>query len=258
MKKLKALVVENDPQSVAMIDEVLLAMDHQYEVADCLLEAKRLIRAGHYDYLLLASMVPARSGGTPSVPNAHRVLRQLDQARNGNREPVIVLMPPEDGYPEPTKRAVVRMTHGFMCRGVADFIDKPFPTAGRTLDRVIEKVLGIDDGGPMDFVPPTKDGSVAGDEEEDQPASPPVTLKPPAASHLTKMQLDVLEAIAGSPAQTMFQADIIAAAGYGKHATRQCLMELENLGFIHRPRGDRRGFAVTDRGREFLKRARAA
>jgi CheY-like chemotaxis protein len=257
VKKLKALVVENDQQSVAMIDEVLLAMDHEYQVADCLLDAKRLIRAGHYDYLLLAALVPARAGGTPSVPNTHRVLRQLAQARNGNREPVIVLMPPEDGYPEPTKRAVVRMTHGFMCRGVADFIDKPFPTAGRTLDRVIEKVLGIDDGGPLDFVPPARDNGATDGEGEEEKAACPRT-ESPAAAHLTKMQLDILEAMAASPAQTLVQVDIIVAGGYGKHATRQCLAELEKIGFVHRPQGDRKGFAVTDEGRDFIKRARAA
>jgi hypothetical protein len=131
-----------------MIDEVLVAMEHDYKAADCLLEARRLIRAECYDYLLLSAMLPARPGGTPLVSNAHRVLSELAAARNGQREPAIVLLPPEDGYPEPTKRAAVRMAHGFTSRGAADFIDKPFPTAGRTLDRVIEKVLAIANGTP--------------------------------------------------------------------------------------------------------------
>jgi hypothetical protein len=137
------LVIESDPKTVSMIDEVLVVMDHEYKVADCLLEARRLIREGCYDYVLLAAMLSARSGGTLLVSNSHRTLSELSAVRDGKMEPVIVLLPPEDGYPEPTKRAAIRMAHGFTSRGAADFIDKPFPTAGRTLDRVIEKVMAL-------------------------------------------------------------------------------------------------------------------
>ena len=148
VKNLRALVVESDRTSVAMIDEALAAMDHEYKVADCLLEARRLIREGRYDYVLLAAMLSVRSGGTLLVSNAHRAMSELAAARDGKMEPTIVLLPPEDGYPEPTKQAAVRMAHGFMSRGAADFIDKPFPRGGRTLDRVIEKVLAIASGRP--------------------------------------------------------------------------------------------------------------
>lgn len=141
MRSLRALVIGSDPESLASIDDTLVAMDHEYKGADCLLEARRLIRAVRFDYVLLAAMLPARPGGVPLVSNSHRFLPELHEARDGRMEPVIVLLPHEDGYPESTKRAAVRMAHGFMKRGAADFIDRPFPTGGRTLDRVIEKVL---------------------------------------------------------------------------------------------------------------------
>lgn len=38
------------------------------------------------------------------------------------------------------------MSLGF--KGAKDLIQKPFPTAGRTLDRVIKKVLGLANGAP--------------------------------------------------------------------------------------------------------------
>jgi hypothetical protein len=130
-------------RQAAMIDETLAAMDHRYDVVDSLLEARRLTEAGCYDYMLVAALMPARPGGVPTVANTHRLLATTGRGQDRRTGPAIVLLPPEDDYPCRMYREVVRMTHGFMIRGVVDFIERPFPTAGRTLDRVIEKVLAV-------------------------------------------------------------------------------------------------------------------
>ena len=219
------------------------------KIVDCLLDARRLIRAEKFDYLLLASLVPARSGGTSSVPNAHRVLWELGQSRNGTKEPVIVLLPPEDGYPEPTKRAAVRMAHGFMRRGAADFVDKPFPTAGRTLDRVIEKVLGIDDSSSAAEDSCDHEGEKTG-------KSTPMVAAPSSVVPLTKVQLEILEAMAESPLQTMLQSGIVELSGHNKHTARECLHVLVKSGLVVQPHGVRGGYSITQPGRRILERTR--
>lgn len=89
------------------------------------------------------------------------------------------------------------------------------------------------------------------------------TLRPPAqmdtrqpapdAPVLTRTERDVLEALAGSPRESMLLVELMAAAGYGRHATCDALQRLRELGLVERPSGkQRKGDAITAAGREFL------
>jgi DNA-binding MarR family transcriptional regulator len=72
---------------------------------------------------------------------------------------------------------------------------------------------------------------------------------------LARIELDILEAVASSPHETMFQVEISAAAGYSRRATREALDRLRARGFVARPTGTkRRGDALTAEGRAFLER----
>jgi len=137
----KALVVEDDQRTREMIDEVLTALGHDYDTATCLLEARKLLKANGYTYVLLNCRIPARLGGTPRTQNTENFLDLLEETRGENTPPVIILLPPESAYADVSREASIRWAAGVMRRGATDFIAKPFATEGRTLDRVIKKVL---------------------------------------------------------------------------------------------------------------------
>jgi len=137
----KALVVEDDQRTREMIDEVLMALEHEYDTATCLLEARKLLKANGYTYVLLNCRIPARLGGTPRTQNTENFLEVLADAKGNDMPPVIILLPPESSYADVTREASIRWAAGVVRRGAADFIAKPFATEGRTLDRVIKKVL---------------------------------------------------------------------------------------------------------------------
>lgn len=138
MKSIKALVVEHDEKTRQVIDEVLLAIGHKYEVATSLAEARELLAANGYAYVLLNCMIPARPGGTPRRQNAENFLDDLRKIKGHAAPPVVIMF---DSMPEADDEIKVSWACDMTLRGVKRFIRKPFKTEGRTLDRVIKKVL---------------------------------------------------------------------------------------------------------------------
>ena len=138
----RALVVEHDTKTLQLIDDVLTALEHDYQPVASLVDARKLLRTNGYSYILLACEIPSRPHDTPRIQNAENFLEALRRFKGADMPPVIVLLPPQEAYPDMTREESVRMAHGLMLRGATDFIAKPFATAGRTLDRVIKKVIG--------------------------------------------------------------------------------------------------------------------
>lgn len=138
MTTTKALVVEPDEKSRQIIDEVLLAIGHKYEIATSLAGAHELLAANGYAYVLLNCMIPARPGGMPRRQNAENFLDDLMRIKGGSMPPVIIMFDPMPEVDEETKFSFARE---LTARGASRFIRKPFRTEGRTLDRVIKKML---------------------------------------------------------------------------------------------------------------------
>ncbi|MBI5724744.1 MAG: response regulator [Planctomycetes bacterium] len=136
----KALVVEDDGKTCEAIDEILAALGHEYDLAGSLLEARKRLRTNAYSYILLDWEIPAKIGGLPRIQNAENFLDDLKVARGDSPPPVIVMMSPGDCKSD-LALELIRLSAGLTRRGAADFIGKPFRTAGRTLDRVIKKLL---------------------------------------------------------------------------------------------------------------------
>lgn len=138
MKTLKALVVEPKEKDRQVIDEVMLALGHKYEVASSLAEARELLLVNGYSYVLLSCVIPARPGGTPRRQNTENFLDLLRKLKGQDMPPVIIMYDPMIDLDEEIK---VNWTCDMVLRGAKRFIRKPFRTEGRTLDRVIKKVL---------------------------------------------------------------------------------------------------------------------
>lgn len=194
----KALVVEDDPRTREMIDEVLSVLEHEYDTATCLLEARKFLKANGYAYILLNCRIPARLGGTPRTQNTENFLDVLAGASGKDMPPVIILLPPDSAYTDVSREASIRWAAGVVRRGAADFIAKPFATEGRTLDRVIKKVL-TGKVEPVRITWPAEDTDVSAQFEESPAAtclensSPPATAGAPLADQWTNVANDPIE-----------------------------------------------------------------
>jgi len=69
----------------------------------------------------------------------------------------------------------------------------------------------------------------------------------------TPAMMNILTALSEAKT-TIIQVDIEQASGYPIKTVKSLMPELETLGFVHRPHGKRRGYSITDKGRELLIR----
>jgi len=136
----KALVVEHVLDTVRIVEEVLAALGHEHDIAASLVEARKLLRANGYDYVVLNGEIPARVSGPPRLQNAENFLDDLRAAKGDGHPPVIVLLAMSECSAEEALE-FVRLGSGLTKRGASEFIGTPLLPAGRTLDRVIKKVL---------------------------------------------------------------------------------------------------------------------
>jgi len=264
-----ALVVEDDPQSLDLIEDVLAALGHEYDVAATLLEARRLAAANEYSYILLDIEFPARSPrGIPRIQNAENFLEDLVASQGEDAPPVIIMNDRTAGDLDLTED-MMRLAMSLCRKGAIDLIKKPFPTAGRTLDRVIKKVLGSKGRRKGHADAPALVGKATGRTRSDSTAEKPkppilhtsskVANQPLAAGGLrepltlTRSERDILQALGESPHETMLQVDVMAAAGYSKHVTAQALLRLRKVGFVQRPHGPRKGDTLTAEGMAFFE-----
>jgi len=88
--------------------------------------------------VMLDHEIPYRPGGTPRAQNTEYALKELSDAKGDRMPPVIIFanrlsdVDDEDKY---------RWAANMRSRGATTFLCKPLSTSGRTLDRVIEKIL---------------------------------------------------------------------------------------------------------------------
>ena len=251
----KALVIEDDPEVLSAIEDVLDSIGHQFDVVSNLADALKHCATGQYAYVLSDMEIHARPRqGKPRVQNIENLLERLAETSNGECLPII-LMTDLTAPDNPLLVKMMRLAANLCERGVCEFIGKPFLSEGRTLDRVIKKILGLNgsrgDGPEKKLVrrPTLRGKHLLG---PDCPEKSPGLTSGNGRIVLTRPQADIMTALSAEPGKTMYQVDIIAAAGYGKHATSQHLARLRKLGLIHQPQGPRGGFAIADEGVAYL------
>jgi len=142
--KHKALVVDDDPEIIDMVLDVLASIGHDHDAAGDQAEAHRFLAAGEYSYVLLDLEIPARGWRSrPRIQNSVNLLEQIRESVGMSDAPVIFM---SDRVPKDSEVAVemMRLATDLAGQKAVDYIHKPFPTDGRTLDRVIKKMLGLD------------------------------------------------------------------------------------------------------------------
>jgi len=147
-----ALIVEDDPAIINLIADAMASLGHKYDIACSQEEALMRMDEKDYSYVLLDIQIPARAqNGMARVQNTENLLETISD--RGKAAPPIIILSDYvvDGLEQTVD--VMRLALSLGHKGAVDIIAKPFPTAGRTLDRVIKKVLGIRDQLPKSNLP---------------------------------------------------------------------------------------------------------
>ena len=132
---LKALVVDDDPNILEIVGDILKSLGHKFDTASCQEEARRLLADNQYAYHLVDLELPVVANrGLPRIQNGENLVREIIRQRGARREPVIIMTGHGTNGPE----LAVRM----MKLGADDFVTKPFPASGNTLDKAILEALG--------------------------------------------------------------------------------------------------------------------
>ncbi len=123
--KHKALVIEDDPHAVEMVEDVLVALGHDYDSAGSLLEARGFLKANTYSYLLLDLELPASSRHcVPRIQNAENF---LDAMAEGKADTPVIVMSDRAADSPSLVVEMMRLAANLHQKGATDFIDKPFP-----------------------------------------------------------------------------------------------------------------------------------
>ena len=130
----KALVVDDDPEIIDIVGESIESLGHEHDDAMSQEEGREWLRATKYDYYLLDLGLPLRRGhGLPRIQNGENFLAEIREYRRGDPVPIIVMT----GYGLDSPDLAVEV----MKLGATDYITKPFPSTGRTLDKAIQEAL---------------------------------------------------------------------------------------------------------------------
>jgi FixJ family two-component response regulator len=138
MRRHNALVIHDDPRIVDELSEIFASLDHTYQWAHSQEEARRLLLANDYSYVILDLEIPARpKRGQPRIRNGINLLEDLRGDGRLRNLPVIVVA----GQGVITLRLAVWL----MKQGAADILEKPLLAEGYTLDRAIKKSVADPD-----------------------------------------------------------------------------------------------------------------
>lgn len=130
----KALVVDDDPAIIDAVGETLESLGHVYDHAGCVESARKLMDQDQYSYFLVDLEIPLRAGRTvPRIQNGENLLEEIIRRTGTRKRPVIVMTAHGKDGPD--------LAVEVMKKGAVDYVTKPFPVKGYTLDKKINEAL---------------------------------------------------------------------------------------------------------------------
>jgi CheY-like chemotaxis protein len=131
---MKALVVEDDPTIVDMVEDVLFSLGYEFAIATNQQNAKELLAKGCYDFVLLDLQIPAKANrGGADKQYGINFLKDIQRMKAPSPPPVIMMTA--------HLADCLDLSAELQRNGVREFIAKPFSSKGRTLSSVIQGVL---------------------------------------------------------------------------------------------------------------------
>lgn len=129
-----ALVVDDDPDIIEDVKDRLEGMGHTCDTVMCQTDARECLKSKGFSYVLLDLEIPVRYGRPARIPNGQNLLAEIRTMRGLEGLPVIVMT--AHGLDGPDL-AVEIMRDGH----ATDFVKKPFPSKGETLEKRIHDAL---------------------------------------------------------------------------------------------------------------------
>ena len=129
-----ALVVDDDPGIREDVQDRLESLGHTCDLAGSQQEARALLPENRYAYVLLDLEIPVKYGRPSRVVNGKNLLRTIRDTKGFEDIPIIVMT--SHGHDSPLL-AVDVMSNG----GAVNYVMKPFPESGPTLEKAIRNAL---------------------------------------------------------------------------------------------------------------------
>ena len=128
----KALIVDDQQGIMEILGAILSSLDHDYDYARTQREARELLKANHYCYVLLDLEFPADEGITARIQTGFNCLAEIRQRFHRDDLPVIVMTAHENGTEYPIRALQL---------GANDFAQKDFDQDLEPLDVKIARLL---------------------------------------------------------------------------------------------------------------------
>ncbi len=130
----KALVVEDDPEVMEIIEDTLYSMGHDHQWVTNQHDARRAIHDDHFQYVLLDLQIPAKPNrGGASVDFGVNLLRDIHELAHFDDVPVVIMTA--------NSADCLDLSTTLTAMGASEFISKPFHNRDRSLAKVIRKVV---------------------------------------------------------------------------------------------------------------------
>jgi len=130
----RALIIDADPKAAEATADIVTSMGHGHDCASAQTEARALLAANRYAYILLDLDIPVRPRGNHArIQNGVNLLMEIRANAGAAGPPVIATLAEHRGN---TDIAVWMMR-----KGAADFLRKPFTEVGYTLEKAISDAL---------------------------------------------------------------------------------------------------------------------
>lgn len=127
--------MDDNSDILEVVGDILASLGHEHDNATCQDEARELLERNAYSYYLLDLEIPVHSiNSLPRIQNGENLLAEVVRRRGTRKEPIIIIT----GHGTECPDLAVRM----MKLGADDYVTKPFPDTGNTLDRPILDALG--------------------------------------------------------------------------------------------------------------------
>lgn len=129
-----ALVVDDSPAVLEDVKDRLESIDHSCDCVSCLQCARDHLANNSYSYILLDLEIPVRYGRPSRIAKGQNLLREVRQTKAIGDMPIIVMT--SHGHDSPD--LAVEVMRG---NGAIDYVKKPFPDRGHTLEKAICEAL---------------------------------------------------------------------------------------------------------------------